>query len=182
MRFLMILPAAFCENDKDINVIIETPKGCGNKYSFDKKTGLFKLGKILPEGMIFPSHFGFIPGTKGEDGDPLDVMVLMDEIAYPGNLIECKVLGVIEAEQTERTGKTVRNDRIIAAAKVSHRYLSLTSLKELDENLLDELSKFFINYNAIAGKKFTPIAFRGASQAIKLIKKQVEEQASKGSL
>ena len=115
---------------QNINVIIETPKGSGNKYTFDPRTELFKLSKILPQGLIFPLHFGFIPHTKGEDGDPLDVMVLMDEPSYPGNHIECKILGVIKAEQTEKNGKTVRNDRLIAAAVESHRYKEFLTLKD----------------------------------------------------
>ncbi|MGI8582876.1 MAG: inorganic diphosphatase [Chitinophagaceae bacterium] len=86
----MTLPKTFVADTKYINVIIETPKGSRNKYTFDPETELFKLTKILPEGLNFPLHFGFIPGTKGEDGDPLDVLVLMDEPSYPGNLIECK--------------------------------------------------------------------------------------------
>lgn len=169
----MKLPPAFVKGSDEINVIIETPKGCGNKYSFDKKTGLFKLSKVLPEGMVFPAHFGFIPGTKGEDGDPLDALVLMDEVAYPGNFIECRVLGIIEAEQTERTGETVRNDRIIAAAKVSQRYLQNTSLKNVDKYVIEEITKFFITYNAAANKKFSPIRYGGPSKALKLIKKQI---------
>ncbi len=112
----MILPSAFVNNSSNINAIIESPKGTGNKYTFDSETELFKLTKILPEGMVFPMHFGFIPGTKGEDGDPLDVLILMDESCYPGNLIEGRVIGIIEAQQTERNHKKMRNDRIIAAA------------------------------------------------------------------
>lgn len=169
----MKLPPAFIKGTNEINVIIETPKGCGNKYSFDSKTGLFKLSKILPEGMVFPAHFGFIPGTKGEDGDPLDVLILMDEIAYPGNLIECKVLGIIEAEQKEKSGDTIRNDRIIAAAKVSQRYLQTLSLKNVDKYLIEEITKFFITYNASGNKKFLPIGYGGPSKAISLIKRQV---------
>ena len=169
----MKLPPAFVKGSDDINVIIETPKGCGNKYSFDKKTGLFKLSKVLPEGMVFPAHFGFIPGTKGEDSDPLDVLILMDEIAFPGNFIECKVLGIIEAEQTEKSGEVIRNDRIISAAKVSQRYLQTTSLKNVDKYVVEEITEFFITYNAARNKKFSPIGFGGPTKAIKLIKRQM---------
>src|SRR6478672_156950 len=125
----MKLPSAFAHKTEQVHVIIETPKGSGNKYSFDPKTELFKLSKILPEGLVFPLHFGFIPCTKGEDGDPLDALVLMDEPSYPGNLIECRVLGVIEAEQTEKDGEKVRNDRIVAVANESQRFLNVSSLK-----------------------------------------------------
>ncbi len=117
----MKLPTAFANKANHINVIIESPKGTGNKYSFDPKTRLFKLSKILPEGMVFPMHFGFIPAAKEGDHDPLDVLVLMDESSYADNLIAGRVIGIIEAEQSERNGKKSRNDRIIATAIESRR-------------------------------------------------------------
>src|SRR3954451_24377864 len=98
-----------------ITAIIETPKGSSEKYGYDPKTTLFKLKKILPAGMVFPYDFGFIPKTRGGDGDPLDVLILMDEPAFTGCLVATRLLGVIEAEQTEK-GKTERNDRLIAVS------------------------------------------------------------------
>ncbi|MDB5200167.1 MAG: inorganic diphosphatase [Chitinophagaceae bacterium] len=169
----MKLPNTFVPDSKNINVIIETPKDSGNKYTFDPKTQLFKLSKILPEGLNFPLHFGFIPGTKGEDGDPLDVLVLMDEPSYPGNLIECKVLGVIKAEQTEKNGKTMRNDRLISAAVESHRYKDFNSIRDLDKYLVKEIINFFITYNEMSKKEFKPLGNKGPAGALKLIKKQM---------
>lgn len=165
------MPPAFKPDAQEINVIIESPRSSANKYSFDQEAGLFRLSKILPQGMVFPLHFGFIPGTRGEDGDPVDVLVLMDESSYPGCLVECRVLGIIEARQTERDGETMRNDRVIAAAVASERYAH-TSLKDL-ETQLEEIEHFFINYNAMAGKTFVPIKNRGPVKAIRLIKKSL---------
>src|SRR3979409_85017 len=88
--------------------IIETPKSSRNKFDYDPESNLFKLGGLLPEGMMFPFDFGFIPSTLGEDGDPLDILVLMDAPAHVGCLIEIRLIGIIEAEQTE-DGKTVSN-------------------------------------------------------------------------
>ncbi len=84
----------------DLNVIIETPKGSRNKFKFDEKLGIFTLKHVLPLGAVFPFDFGFIPSTRGEDSDPLDVLVLMDEPAFAGCLVPARLLGVIEAEQT----------------------------------------------------------------------------------
>src|SRR5690242_6389413 len=93
-------------NDKgELNVIIETPKHSKNKYAYDEKLRLFKLKSMLPEGASFPYDFGFLPCTKGEDGDPLDILVLMESPAFPGCLVECRLIGIIEAEQTEKNGK-----------------------------------------------------------------------------
>lgn len=81
-----------------LNVVIETPRGHRNKYSFDHELGLFRLGGVLTAGAVFPFDFGFLPGTLAADGDPLDVLVLMDEPAFPGCLIPARLLGAIEAE------------------------------------------------------------------------------------
>src|SRR5437868_10794388 len=96
-------------------VIIDTPKGFRNKFDYDPDSGLFMLGGLLPEGMMFPFDFGFIPSTLGEDGDPLDILVLLDAPAHVGCLIEVRVIGVIKAEQME-DGKTESNDRLLGVA------------------------------------------------------------------
>ena len=82
--------------------IIETPKGCRNKFDYDPDSGLFMLAGLLPEGMMFPFDFGFIPSTLGEDGDPLDILVLMDAPAHVGCLIEIRLIGIIQAEHGRR--------------------------------------------------------------------------------
>ncbi|HEX8201166.1 MAG TPA: inorganic diphosphatase, partial [Isosphaeraceae bacterium] len=91
---------AFAVKTGELNVIIETPKGSRNKFDFDEELGLFKLGGVLPAGAVFPYDFGFVPATRGGDGDPLDVLVLMDEPAFVGCLVPARLIGVIEAEQT----------------------------------------------------------------------------------
>jgi inorganic pyrophosphatase len=91
----------FVPGSDHLHVIIETPKGCRNKYAYDDKRESFVLKSVLPKGTVFPFDFGSIPGTKGEDGDPLDVLVLMDEPAFTGCLMEARLIGVIEATQTD---------------------------------------------------------------------------------
>src|SRR5215475_6104288 len=95
-----------------VNVIIETPKGSRTKFKYDERENLFVFDKALPMGQSFPFDYGFVPSTKGGDGDPLDVMVIA-EPTFVGCLVHAKLLGVIEAEQTEN-GETERNDRLIA--------------------------------------------------------------------
>lgn len=171
----MKFPPTFVKDTGHVNIIIETPKGCNSKYNWNEESGLFKLSKILPEGLVFPQHFGFIPYTKGEDGDPLDALVLAETPAYPGVFAECRVLGAIEAEQKEKTGRVLRNDRIIAAAIASRRYSSLTSIKDMDASFVEEITKFFITYNEMSNKKFTPVGYGDSSRAIGLIKQQLEK-------
>src|ERR1044071_9297755 len=96
-------------------VIIETPKGSRNKFRYDAKSKLFMLGGLLPEGMMFPFDFGFIPSTLGADGDPLDILVLMDAPAHVGCLIDVRIIGIINAVQSE-DGKTESNDRLLGVA------------------------------------------------------------------
>src|SRR3954471_16514443 len=136
----------FDRDSGNLNVVIETPKGCRNKYAFDFDLAGYRLKTVLPEGAVFPFDFGSIPGTVAEDGDPLDVLLLMDEPAFTGCLVEGRILGVIEAEQT-KDRKTERNDRLVAVAAESHTHASLKSLLKLEPKLLDEIEHFFISYN-----------------------------------
>jgi len=169
------LPPAFTKNKKYINVVIETPVNSRNKFDFDKDTGLFKLKKVLPQGFSFPCDFGFIPQTKGEDGDPLDVLVMMDEYTYPGCLIECRLLGVIKAEQTEKDGKKERNDRFVAVPAKMCEYDNLQDIRSIDKNKLDALTKFFEFYNEMEGKKFSLLGIDNEKKARKLIRKQMND-------
>src|SRR5438105_9094463 len=115
------------EGENVVNVIIDTPRGSRNKYKFDEKLGLFKLRHVLAAGLAFPFDFGFIPDTKGGDGDALDVIVLNDEALFSGCLVAARLIGIIEAEQTH-AGKTSRNDRLIAVATKSRAFGKITDL------------------------------------------------------
>jgi inorganic pyrophosphatase len=152
-----------------VDIIIETPKGCRNKYAYDEELKKFRLKKILPVGAVFPFDFGFIPGTKGEDGDPLDVLVIMDEPAYPGCVIECRIIGALKAKQTEKDEGKEENDRLIAVSTVSTSYSEVQSLKDINENILSEIEHFFISYNKQAGKKFEPHGWANGKEAMQLI-------------
>lgn len=172
----MKLPRTFSRHEKHIHAVIETPKGSASKYSFNEETQMFKLKKVLPKGMVFPFHFGFIPYTKAEDGDPLDVLVLLDELSWPGCIIECTLIGVMEATETKKN-KTVRNDRLIATANASDKYNKLKDLTKMDEYLEKEIENFFNTYTNLEKKEFKIISKKGPDAAIKLIKKQmVKEQ------
>src|SRR5258708_19477770 len=133
--------------------IIETPKGCRNKFDYDPNSNLFMLGGLLPEGMMFPFDFGFIPSTLGEDGDPLDVMVLMDAPAHVGCLIEVRIIGIIEANQTE-DGEAERNDRLLGVAVHSYDHENLTTIDDVSKTLLNQVEAFFSSYNDHRAKKF----------------------------
>ena len=163
------LPAVDDESG-DVNGIVETPKGSRVKYEYDEKLCLFKLGGMMPEGSTFPYNFGFIPSTLGEDGDPLDLLVLMEEPAFTGCLVPVRLIGVIEAEQTDEDGKSSRNDRLVAVASHSREHADVESLRALSPHLIEEIEHFFISYNEARGKKFKPLGRHGAKRAARLMK------------
>lgn len=160
-----------------VRVIIDTPKGSHNKYKYDEAEKLFRLEKVLPAGMVFPYDFGYVPGTRAGDGDPLDVMVLMDEAAFVGCLVEARLIGVIEADRKEPGGEARENHRLIAVAARSHDHDHLSDLTQVSPRLLDEIESFFVSYNRQLGRRFTPKGRHGARRAWKIL----EDAAPRGA-
>src|SRR3954468_2849328 len=122
----MTLPPTFLPNTNTVNAVIETPHGSRNKYGYNQPYDFFELGKVLPAGTSFPYDFGFIPYTKGADGDPLDILVINDSPTFPGCVISVRVIGVLIAEQKKEKESLVRNDRIVGVAVQS---ISFSDLK-----------------------------------------------------
>jgi inorganic pyrophosphatase len=155
---------------KSVNIIIETPRGSAQKYALDKEAGLFKLKKIMPRGMVFPFDFGYIPDTTGEDGDPLDAMIISEFSSFPGCMIECRPIGVLEAEQKSKKEK-VRNDRYFFIPVLSKQFEHIESLKDIPKDQMKEIEEFFIQYNKIEGKEFRVLGIESPKSAIKLLSK-----------
>jgi inorganic pyrophosphatase len=157
-------------DDEDlIQVIVETPKQSRNKYAFDQRERVFQLKKVLPAGMSFPYDFGFVPSTKAEDGDPVDVLVLMDEPAFPGCVLKCRVIGIIEGEQGSGTDKN-RNDRVVAVEQQNHSYANIKKVSDLGKRFVRELEQFFVNYHELTGEKYRILDVRGPGEARRRIK------------
>jgi len=173
MADLTSLPLQFDAKSYVCRAIIETPKGCRNKFDYDPDSGLFMLGGLLPEGMMFPFDFGFIPSTLGEDGDPLDIMVLMDAPAHVGCLIDVRIIGVIKAKQIDN-GKTESNDRLLGVAVHSYDHEDLKSITDVSHTLLDQLEEFFVSYNKQRGKKFKITGTGGPNKALKFLKRGIQ--------
>ena len=149
--------------------IIETPKCSRNKFDYDPETNLFKLGGLLPEGMMFPFDFGFIPSTLGDDGDPLDIMVLMDAPSQVGCLIDVRIIGIIQAKQTE-DGDTEQNDRLLGVAIHSYEHQDIRTINDVNKTLLSQVEAFFVSYNKQRGKQFKVTGTGGPRKAIRFIK------------
>ena len=164
--------------DELLQVVIETPRGSRNKYSFDEKQNVFLLKAALPAGMVFPYDFGFVPRTVGEDGDPLDVLVLMDEPCFPGCALLARLIGVMEVDQIQN-GKSNRNDRLIAVAETAHIYSAFRNVDDIPEQTRTEISDFFSNYHKLQGKESKTLGWKGPNKARKLIEGGMNEVKKK---
>ena len=149
-----------------VNVIIDTTEGSRNKYTYDTSRRVLFLKSMLPLETVFSFDFGFISSTIGGDSDPLNAIVLMEEETVLGCLIEVRLIGVIEAEQT-KDGKTVRNDRLITAAVHSVAYHEIQSIEQLGQRVLDEIEYFFSSYNAMSERIPCNRPFRPGSSSVK---------------
>ncbi len=150
-----------------LRVIIETPKGSRNKFAFNPDDHIFELRKVLPAGLAFPYDFGFIPSTKAEDGDPVDVLVLMDEPAFPGCALSCRPIGVIQGEQREDSW--IRNDRIVGIEQGAHSWADIDNVDDLGKHFRKELEEFFVDYHRLSGTKYRVLAFKGPEEAWQLV-------------
>jgi len=148
-----------------LHVIIETPRGGRAKFTFDPKLEAFVLTKALLFGLSYPYDWGFIPSTKAADGDPLDAIVFHEATTYPGTVLKCRLLGVLEVSQTEK-GKTLRNDRVIATPAENPRY---KSLREFTSALRKELEEFFSATHTSDGVKLRFIGWKSPRTAWRLI-------------
>ena len=153
-------------------MVIETPKGSRNKYAFDEKQNVFALKKVLPAGMAFPYDFGFVPSTVAEDGDPVDVLVLMDEPAAVGCLLQCRIIGIIEGEQGSKRDRE-RNDRIVAIERANHSFADIRHVKDLGKEFVRELEEFFVNYHDLSDEKYKIVDVKGPNQANKRIHESI---------
>jgi inorganic pyrophosphatase len=160
---------AFDPESGDLNAVVETTQGSRNKFTFDETRGLFHLSGVLPAGASFPYDFGFVPSTLGGDGDPLDVLLLMDEAAFVGALVPARLIGVITARQREGDGPIEENDRLIAVPSTSRTHEDVHSLVDLGDQLLEEIEHFFISYNEVKGKVFEPTGRKGPRAARTLV-------------
>jgi inorganic pyrophosphatase len=157
---------------RTVMVTIETPRGSAEKFALDASLGAYVLKRVLPAGMRFPYDFGFVPGTKAEDGDPIDVIVLSEFKSFPGCVVECRVVGAMLAEQRKQGSKKAkRNDRILAIAACSRDHDHVQSIADLPAARLDALEAFFRNYHEQEGTTFEPVGRAAAKAALRLIER-----------
>jgi inorganic pyrophosphatase len=155
--------------DGDLRIVIETPRGSRNKYDYDPECDCMELATVLPEGMVFPYDFGFIPSTLGQDGDPLDVLILMEEPVVPGCVVRARLIGTIEGEQRKDGEAWTRNDRFVAVATHAQTHDGAKKFADLRPHLITEIKEFFVTYNKLRGRKFKAKNEAGPKKARKLV-------------
>ncbi len=155
----------------DALLVIETPRGSANKLKYDTGLGAFRLDRVLPAGMSFPFDYGFVPQTLADDGDPLDVIVLLDAPVYPGCIVPARVIGDLKAEQRDGHGPWERNDRLLAVAQASRIHAGIRTIADVDRILLEAIGAFFVDYHRLDGNGFRVIAPAGPRTALRAIDK-----------
>ena len=171
-------PPPFTE-DGDVHVVVETPRGSRAKYAYDLKLEAFILSKSLLTGLTYPYDWGFVPSTKAADGDPLDIMVIHDAATFPGIVLTCRIIGILQIEQKSK-GKTERNDRLFAVPRRSHSELGLRDVQDLSRPVRQELEKFFIATDELEDKKLEIIGWKGPKIALKAVKDSAKDFSNEG--
>jgi inorganic pyrophosphatase len=168
MTNLLKIPA--WADDRSIYAVVETPRGSSCKLDFDPELRVFTLARPLMVGLTYPSDWGFIPSTEAEDGDPLDVLVIHDAQTYPGVVLRCRPVGILEVEQQSK-GKKERNDRVFAVPDRSRLESDLQDIRHLPARARDELEQFFRATNALEDKSLKFLGWHGPVHAIETIKR-----------
>ncbi len=161
---------AWDEKKDLLHVLVDTPRGSRPKFKLDTATGRYVIAHLLPSGTVFPFDFGSVPSTLADDGDPLDVLVLLEEPTFPGCLLKVRLVGVLEARQTHEH-KTDQNDRFIGVSDGSRVYRGIRTLSDVPKKVLDEIEHFFVAYNKERGRRFRVVKRSGAVRARRLIRK-----------
>jgi inorganic pyrophosphatase len=160
------LPAR--DDDGDVRVVVEAPRGSGLKLKYEPSLRAFEHGRMLPLGLTYPYDWGFVPGTKAEDGDPLDALVITDVPSWPGVVIPCRPLGAVLVED-EEDGEKERNDRLVLVPSGADRFDHLTNPESLPHRMREEIEQFFLNTIFFTPKNAKILGWKGPKYADKLI-------------
>ncbi len=150
--------------DGSVRAVVETPRGSEAKINYDPETETFALSKALILGLRYPFDWGFIPSTKAEDGDPIDVLILHEAVTYPGVIVPCDLVGVLELLQHEGKKRT-RNDRLFAIPRGARRQDALADARKLPKTMRDELERFFVATAAKDDKRIELLGWKGPAEA-----------------
>jgi inorganic pyrophosphatase len=159
--------------DDTIHVVVESPRGSSLKLKYEPRFETMGVSRPLPAGLVFPFDWGFVPSTRGEDGDPLDAFLVWDVPAFPGVVVACRALGVLNVEQNAVNfdrGRRIRNDRIIAVPVEARREREWKTMDAVPERLRQEWIQFTIAAAAPEGKDVAVLGWGTASDALAQIR------------
>jgi inorganic pyrophosphatase len=148
-----------------VEAIVEIPRGSRNKYEMDHETGQIHLDRVLFSSVHYPSDYGFIPGTMGSDGDPLDVLIVVEEPTFPGCRVFVRLIGVLVMEDEKGL-----DEKLLAVPIADPRFNGIRDIKDLQPHWLLEIENFFVVYKDLESGKETKIeGWKGASEAMALV-------------
>jgi inorganic pyrophosphatase len=165
--------AAF-DPDGHLQVVVESPRGAAIKLKYEPRLAAFSVARALPLGLTYPFDWGFVPGTLGPDQDPIDALVVHDMATFPGVVLPCKFLGVVEVSQRGEEGGRQRNDRIIAMPVWHDRLGEFERATQLPLRLRKEIEQFFLDTTFFTGKKPKIIGWKSPHKAHMLVKKGIK--------
>jgi inorganic pyrophosphatase len=149
-----------------VRMIVEIPKNSTNKYEYDGNLGVFRLDRALYSPMHYPGDYGFVPGTLAEDGDPLDVLVLVDEPSFPGVLIAVRPVGMLEMVDQDEP-----DQKILAVPNQNPRFGQIHTIDQVFPHNLREIEHFFTIYKELENKRTKMLGWRGPRYARESIRK-----------
>lgn len=149
--------------------VVEIPKGSKNKYELDKETGLLMLDRILHTSTHYPANYGFIPRTYGDDGDPLDILLLCEQTLEPLALVKAYPIGVISMIDNGRN-----DEKIIAIPCNDPTYNHYTDIDQLPKHIFEEMSHFFTVYKNLEGKDTAVNEVSGREIAVQIVKEAID--------
>lgn len=152
-----------------VNAVIEIPLGSKNKYEYDKQLNIFRLDRNLHSPVHYPGDYGFIPQTLSLDGDPLDVLVLVDEATFTGCLVEVRPIGMLEMVDQGQ-----KDEKILSVVKNNPRFAEIKDYSEVWSHMLLEISHFFATYKDLEGKRAIVSGWKDAEQACSVIRESHE--------
>ncbi len=154
-----------------IRVVVETPRGAAAKLAFEPAAQVFAYVRPLPVGMTYPYDWGFIPSTLGEDGDPLDGLVIHQAASSPGVVIKCNLLGAVRIKQKDQDGPSLRNDRYILCPHREDAPDEPVASDQVPEDLRHEIEQFFLTSALGTGKAIKFKGWQNADEAYRAIKR-----------
>ena len=149
------------------HVVVESPRGSNVKLKYESRWQAMSISRPLALGLSYPCDWGFVPSTRGPDGDPVDALVYWDTATFPGVILPCRAGGILRVEQKHAAeSRRIRNDRLLAVPLASRRAGSLASLNDLPSRVRDELAHFLIAATALEGKDATVLGWDGPEAAL----------------